>query len=478
MKKIKKVLFSLIGVIFLSLALTSCSDDEVVTSLIVRGYTNSFTVGDTFNAKGLLATANTNEGEINVSDEVEIDSSMVDMNKPGIYTVVVKYMNIETPYQIEVVAKANEQRLKSLALDTTNVKLNYLIGETFDSSGLGIIATYQNSNKEPDEVRYLTSLDGFDLVVRDNQNNTITGPFTANGEYTVYVTNDTIRANFKVNVKEEEVEIAQAIDLAVENKDLVSEGFSFNTNPNSLNAYNNNGVSYYFGDNLMSLEYLADGNSYYNCYYLENNTLYGYKYNTISGEREIYSNLTNEAINGIAYEIFANSKTYYGAEGLLKGLYDLALENNNRDFGEGMIKATTNTGGTTNSYSFNFGLLEEVEVGLKYYLHKVEVSFTLDDSNFLNNMNVTCNTYVVDNKKTDFTILAKDDVTNTSLFYGADRIIPTGYPSDFPVLNDYSINNCIARLKATAKPDSSLSCSYQISQLSGKRDAINQYPLV
>ena len=46
MKKIKKVLFSLIGVIFLSLALTSCSDDEVVTSLIVRGYTNSFTVGE------------------------------------------------------------------------------------------------------------------------------------------------------------------------------------------------------------------------------------------------------------------------------------------------------------------------------------------------------------------------------------------------------------------------------------------------
>ena len=234
----------------------------------------------------------------------------------------------------------------------------------------------------------------------------------------------------------------------------------------------------YFGNNLMSLEYFADGNSYYNCYYLENNTLYGYKYNTISGEREIYSNLTNDSLNGIAYEMFANSKTYYGAEGLLKGLYDLALENQNNDFGEGMIKSTTSTGGTTYSYSFNFGLLEEVEAGLKYYLHKVEVSFTLDDSNFLNNMNVTCNTYVVDNKKTDFTILAKDDVTNTSLFYGADRIIPTGYPSDFPVLNDYSINNCIARLKATAKPDSSLSCSYQISQLSGKRDAINQYPLV
>ena len=212
MKKIKKVLFSLIGVILLSLALTSCSDDEVVTSLVVKGYTNSFTVGDTFNAKGLLATANTSDGEINVSDEVEIDSSMVDMNKPGIYTVVVKYMNIETPYQIEVVAKANEQRLKSLALDTTNVKLNYLIGETFDSSGLGIIATYQNSNKEPDEVRYLTSLDGFDLVVRDNQNNNVTGPFTANGEYTVYVTKDTIRANFKVSVKEEEVGIAKAIE--------------------------------------------------------------------------------------------------------------------------------------------------------------------------------------------------------------------------------------------------------------------------
>lgn len=475
MQKIRKLFLGLLAVGCLSLTLTACKDDPSVSSLSLRGYPNTFTVGEEFSSKGLLVEATTKDGTINVSDVATIDNSKVDMTKPGVYAVLVKYENIEMPYYITVEPVVNEQRLIALAVDTTNVKLNYAIGETFDSTGLALIATYQNSNDDPNEVKYLTDLTDFNIVIRDSNNLNVTGAFTTSGTYYVYVTQGSVRTSFTISVINERSSVADAVSAAVANQASVAGGSSYSTiNSNIPYDYANTSVLYEYGDNLLALSYY-NGANYYECYSLKNGVASGYKVNEATNLSSVLADVTADSIKGPKYSLCAGTKEYFGAEQMLKALYDLGNSNPNNDYSETIKRVGTDTGGIRYEYSFSFGLLESPAANT-YYLHKISVSFALSTSNILESLIVESNTYVVNNSKTDFTIVPKGE-PNSQAFYSPDRVLPgTNYPSDFPVItSNYSVSDCMARLKTTTSK-SSYSYKYQISQYGGQRTATSKYP--
>lgn len=473
MLKVKKLLVGL-GAIGITLSLAACKDNSV-TSLSLKGYPNTFTVGDTFNSDGLLVEANTSDGTINVSDDVTLDSSAVDMSKAGTYVVIVKYNNVEQPYYITVNEAPNEQRLLSLVLDTTRVKKNYLIGEAFDSSGLGVIATYQNSNDDPNDIVYTTDLSNFDIIIRDSLNNSVTETFTKPGEYTIYITKDTVRTSYNVVVASSfDNSINGVIALAISNKNLVATGSSVNSYANSLSNYGNSMVFYEFGDNLLNVEYSKDGNNYYTCYYADGSNYKGYVVNETTNENKILTNVEADDMSGLEYYLFNNELNYNNAEDLLKALYDLAISNPNYDTSETVLESSTDDGDKAYEYSFSFSYLTgDVNA---YYLHKTEVTFTLGQTNYLNHLVVNVNTYVCDSSKTEFEIFPKGNI-NSDEFYSPDRVLPgSNYPSDYPVLTpNYTLADCMARVKSSIT-SSSESYRYEIIQSSGSRTAQNRYP--
>lgn len=470
MQKYKKILISFLSILILLVFLVSCQSSEV-SSITIKGYQANFTVGDTFNYDGLLVEATTSDGNQNVSDLVEIDSSQVDMSKPGVYAVVVKYQNIEKPYYITVEAMPNEQRLKSLAVDTTNAKTTYLVGEKFTSENLAVIATYQNSNDTPDTVKYLTDLADFTIIIRDKNNNNAPETFTSIGEYTVFVTQGTIRASYVVNVVENYVDISSAISMVDSNKGQVARGTAYNKITSEEEyTYKNNSVIYEFGTNLVSLEY---GNNY-ECYSLNDGIVSGYKVDKTSNVKENLTDLDENNLEGVKYTLGFGSINYYGAENFLKGLYSIAINNSNYDFKESVINSTNDDGSISYIYNFSFSILEERKASLEYYLHQIEVTFRLDSTGILSSLIVESSTYVVNNRRTDFMIYPLGEA-NSQAFYDPNRVLPgNNYPSDFPVItSDYQISDCMARLKQTAKPYASY--YYQITQIYGERNATSLY---
>lgn len=470
MQKYKKILISFFSIVILLVFLVSCQS-SIVSSITIKGYQTTFTVGDTFNHNGLLVEATTSDGNQNVSDLVEVDSSQVDMSKPGVYAVVVKYQNIEKPYYITVEAVENEQRLKSLAIDTTNAKTTYLVGEKFTSENLGVIATYQNSNDTPDTVKYLTDLSEFTIIIRDKNNNNAPETFTSIGEYTVFVTQGTIRTSYSINVVEGNIDLSSAITMADSNKGQVARGTVYNDiSSDEEYAYKNKTVIYEFGSNLVSLEY---GNNY-ECYSLNNGVVSGYIVDKTNNTKENLTDLDENNLAGVKFTLGLGSINYYGAEIFLKGLYSMAVNNSNYDFKESVISSTNNEGSTSYVYNFGFSILEERKANLEYYLHQIEVNFRLDSNEILSSLIVESATYVVNERRTDFMIYPLGEV-NSQAFYDPNRVLPgNNYPSDFPVItSDYEISDCMARLKQTARPYATY--YYQITQIYGERNATSLY---
>ena len=458
MKKIKMFFVVLFLPILVLCTLASCNSNEA-KNLILRGYPSEFVEGEKFDSKGLLVEATIGNNNIDVTDEVEIDASKVNMDVPGVYAVVVKYMNIETAYYITVEPVPNEQRLLSLSVDTTSVKKDYLVGETFDSTGLGIIATYQNSNDDPNEVRYVTDLKDYSIVIRDSQNNPVSGAFNATGEYTIYVVRDNVRASFNVNVASERLSINDAIIAMINNKNLIKSGSSRNINPSGTSSYSNVSTNYILASNAIDITYFLNNVIYTDSISLVNGEVVGNRTGD-DGSNIALSGLTNEHLSGLEYEMFSGSQNYFkvvGAENLVKKLYDLAKTNPNNDFGEGNSIISSDTGGRNYAYSFNFGLLQKpLDLANTYYFYQVSVEFGLSSNNFANLINITSNTYVLDKTVSQFKIVPKGEPDNNAFY-------PEG--TTFPVIDqNYSISDCMALLNDDATPNTKLSCSYQIRQ--------------
>ena len=505
----KKKIISILITFVLIFVLASCKTDNV-DSLSLNGYSEVLTVGDTFNKDGLSVEAKSGDKVIDVTDKASINCDAVDTSKPGTYAIVVNYNNYQEVFYVTVKEKDNNKTLINLKLDTTSVKKDYLISETYKSDGLKLIATYQNSNGDPDSIEYLTDLTGFNIEVKDNQNQVVSGPFTNVGSYDVVVSQDNVSASYKINVTIGAPSLDIAVNAALENKGLVAGGESNNYDPNTNDYYGRVNTAYEYGPDLLSITYKYNGDNYVENYFLnEKEEIVGVRvnedfeqieinpdedppagYDPFAKPLEILKGIDSSYLNGLNYSMFAGKAHYLGPEALLQGLYNLAKENRNYDYQESIIKSTNEFGEEEYVYNFSFGYLAEIQTTTVFYFDVVDVSFTLGEGNFLESLSITDNLYVVSEMKTQFIITPRGE-PNSEEFYKPDRILPNGetvdtnnpddfngYPSDFPVLTEgYTINDCMARLKSNAgSPSSHYSGHYDIHQYAGSRDAVNKYP--
>ena len=110
-----------------------------------------FAVRDTFTYDGLIVTAHYSD---NTSEAVEPTSvTAPDMTTVGTKTVAVRYQTQTATYSVEVVARL----LYSITLDTTNVKTEFDLNETFSYSGLIVTALYSDATSEVITTGYTVS---------------------------------------------------------------------------------------------------------------------------------------------------------------------------------------------------------------------------------------------------------------------------------------------------------------------------------
>ena len=482
---IKKIMGLLIAVVSL-FTIVACKNESV--NLTLSGYQNSYTVGDTFSTDGLKVLAD----EKDVTGECEIDYSSVNMEVPGTYAIIVEYNGVQKTYTITVSEKTNVETLVSLELDTTNVKLDYLVGETFDSSNLGLIAEYENSDGNTNTTKYITDLTSFTINVMNEDGEVVSGAFTEDGIYNVAVSQNAVSSSFPISVTKGALTIANAVDVAYKNKNLVAGGENSSDDSNTDNYYGQVTSAYAFGQDLNTIEYTYENQRYTENYFIgSDGKVIGIRvnhdfandpdspnYDPFAKPMTILENIDERYTSGLEYTAFAATEHYVGAENFLIGLYETGKTNPNLDYKESITKYYNDLGEEQYIYNFSYGLLKEMQTGSVYYLNFIDVTFTLGEGNFLESLDVKNDVYVVSDLKTQFEIYPKDEI-GSDVFYDPDRVLPgNDYPEDFPVIPDgYNINDCVGRLKSNpGSPSSHYSNSHSVRQYSGERNAINEYP--
>ena len=156
-----------------------------LSSISVSGQTTSFTKGDTFSFGGTVTATYSDNSTKNVTGSASFTG--YDMQETGTQTVTVSYTEDEvaktTTYQITVNEPQPVVTLCSIAVTTLPTKTNYTVGETFDSAGLVVTATYS---------------DGSTKVVTDY---TLSTPdMSTVGEKTITVTYQEVTTTFKISV--------------------------------------------------------------------------------------------------------------------------------------------------------------------------------------------------------------------------------------------------------------------------------------
>ncbi len=484
----KKIILSLFVFVVLITALCSCGSEEM--SLSLKGYTDQFTVGDEFTTAGLTATITTKDGTSNVTDDVVIDSSMVDMSKPGVYAIIVTYENTSQAYYVTVNEVQNEQRLDSITVDTTSAKLSYLVGETFTSEGLKTIETYKNSNKSEDSVVYVTDLSDYSFVIRDKDDQTIdiNSPLNTVGQLTVYVIKGNVRTNYQINVTKSAPSMDVAVSTVISNKDKVAFGTSVNDNDGSNQYYSFTTAQYEYGNDYLGVSYSYEGNTYHESYFigksgnpvaLRVNETYvdvdpgDPSYDPNNNKLTILDASANQ-INGLEYGILYSSRIVYNSpEALLEGLYGYAKQNLNCDYTETIKATSTDTGDFVYTYGFNFGYLCEAQTGSVFYLFMFDVEFTIGQNNILGTLKVDQDcyslTYGNQIQSNQFVITPRGEVTNYMFYENNDS-------RGFPTIDEgYTIDDCMARIRPGQVASSNYSCSYDITQTAGEQDAVNLY---
>ncbi len=151
-------------------------------------------------------------------------------------------------------------------------------------------------------------------------------------------------------------------------------------------GYINEGeVVYQLGENLL---YYVD--EYENAYWLSNvdGKIHAVQ---VAGEfiYKPYLEYTEDSVNGCEFAIVPSELVFYGAEGLVSGLYEAASANTNKDF----VEYSTIVDGVV-VYAYSFGYYSANNEA--FYV--IAVSFTLGDDYAINNLSLVVEeyTYVYD----------------------------------------------------------------------------------
>lgn len=201
----------------------------VITGIRVVANNERVLKNDVYNHQNVRVEAIYSDNHFeDITANSQISFSSLDTTTVGIKQVTVTYLTFSTNYNVEVY----ERNVTSISLNYDNVDRNYILGETFDSTGLIVTATYED--QETGEVEnYIISVIAPDMTELHD--------FILNmaGTYTVNITYGGQTQSFTINVVEPSV-----IALSLNYNNVLTTynvGDTFNSTGLVVTAdYNNN----------------------------------------------------------------------------------------------------------------------------------------------------------------------------------------------------------------------------------------------
>ena len=383
-----------------------------VTKIEVSGQNANFTVGDTFATGSLSVVATYSDSTTkDVTANASVDTSAVDTTKAGVYAVIVSYEGAITTYYVNVVnpeAPENVATLKDVTVNATDVKTQYVIGEEVSLENLVVYETYSNTIGD-DTLAQFTDLSGYTVTVTNEDNEVVTGAFTAWGTYTVNVTKGELSDGYTVKVGSVVYESAkEALEAALENSDKVNGGNIAIEYYGMLTEY-----SYAYGENYTTYD---TGDSVYHLTLKEDGSVFGvYTYEDWDGNAQISSvyEPTEDYMAGPDLSsVVQYQADVYGIENLVSFLYEAGSDveaENVWNFKEGFANYCS-VCGVYKSYTFSY----ESYVN-DYYYNFIDVEFTVDpETNALSNVVVKMDVYYSDSMNYDETnnkYTVKEEIT-------------------------------------------------------------------
>ena len=319
----------------------------------------SYYVGDTLNASGLTLTATYNNGTTQTFNS-GFTCTPTTLNTAGTQTITVTYSGKTTSFNVTV----NTDVVKSVAVKSNPTKTSYYVGDTLNTSGLTLTATYNSGKTE-------TINSGF-----------VCTPTTLNtaGTQTITVTYSGKTAMFDVDVKN--VAISSIAVKSNPTKTSYYVGDTLDTSGLTLTATYNNGT-------------IKTINSGFSCSPTTLNTTGTQKITvTYSGKTAVFDvYVINVAISSIAIKSNPTKTSYYVGDTLdTSGLTLTATYNNGTtqtiDSGYTCTPTTLNTAGTQTigvtyggkTTSFNVVVLEVAISGISIFSVPDVLSYYVGDT--------------------------------------------------------------------------------------------------
>ena len=235
-------------------------------SMYSAPYLERFFVGDTLDTTGMEITATYSNGSTQIIDSGF--TTTYDFSSPGMKTVIVNYAGKTTSFTIDV----DEIEVSDLAISTPAIKTEYNVGDTIDTTGLELLASYNNGATA-------TITSGYDVSYDFSSSGTKTVTITYAGvstTYSVTVTNTSI-ASLTVNAQNsaqygDEIDAIVSLsnaenvydgnfNIEYDNSILELTGYAFNTGLNGHNPV----INEHYASNLVRVTFagttpLSDGN--------------------------------------------------------------------------------------------------------------------------------------------------------------------------------------------------------------------------
>ena len=169
--KIKNLLVFVLVLITLML-FTGCKKSTLVSIEIdASNATVEFAPGDDYSYSGLKVIGKYDDGSTKEVSGFNVDSSSYQKDVIGEYEITVTYTEGEVECSAKYSVEVSAGTLKSITLDTTNVKTIFYIGEEFNYDGLVVTAVYNDYSVIVND--YSISCKGFDSSVEGSYSVTV-----------------------------------------------------------------------------------------------------------------------------------------------------------------------------------------------------------------------------------------------------------------------------------------------------------------
>ena len=317
-------------------------------------------------------------------------------------------------------------------IEASGYKTEFVVGDAFEKGSLVVNAVYTDES-----VKDVTA------------DATVTAPATFEnvGTYAVKVSYEGEVYYYEVKVSAIPVApnatydtVEAAVEAAVANADKVASGSAI------INQYQEREVNYEFGENHVYMNYVTDEEEHvYED--LGDDVYFGFSY--AWGYYNVFDSaeLSENSVKGVKVTEIIMEHEFYGAEGVVAGLYALANESG-QDLEES-ISACAICGDQTFNFSFGY-YLEDYN-----WFYMVYVSFEVDKDGVLSNVEVKADRYNSTYEVYDRDWESEDEIytmTEEDNFYVEEGVVTLVFGAEVAFTTTVSFN-----------------------QVAGAQDAVNEY---